>query len=100
MASNTKYTVVAINDDTDTCECCGRSNLKRVVWLRNSEGFETAFGTTCASRAMGMQATTKAQSERKMYALLEEENRRAWNAMSPEERNAARMAAAKRVKRF
>ena len=46
--------VIAINDDTDTCSCCGRTNLKRVVWIRdNVESDPTAYGTGCAATAMG-----------------------------------------------
>ncbi len=45
-----KYEVVGVNDDKDSCECCGKQGLKRVVWIRNIETGEVKhFGTTCAT---------------------------------------------------
>lgn len=47
MAS--RYEVLSVNDDSDSCECCGRTGLKRVVFIRDAETDETKhFGTTCA----------------------------------------------------
>lgn len=44
-----RFEVLGINDDRDTCECCGRSGLKRVVWIRDREADTVRhFGTTCA----------------------------------------------------
>lgn len=42
--------VLAVNDDRDFCECCGRQGLKRVVWIEDCEsGVIKHFGTTCAA---------------------------------------------------
>lgn len=48
MAS--RYKVLAVNDDKDFCECCGKQGLKRVVWIEDTETQEIKhFGTTCAA---------------------------------------------------
>lgn len=48
MAS--RYKVLAVNDDKDFCECCGRQGLKQVVWIEDTETQEIKhFGTTCAA---------------------------------------------------
>lgn len=45
-----RFEVVGINDERDYCECCGKNNLKRVVWIRDTETDEVKhFGTTCAN---------------------------------------------------
>lgn len=53
--------VLGINDEVTTCECCGKSNLKRTVVLSTGEG-EVHYGTECAARALGQskQDTVKA----------------------------------------
>lgn len=58
----TLWTIIGINDDQDTCDCCGKKNLKKVVWMENTDTHETAaFGTTCATRAK--KVTVKVQKE-------------------------------------
>ena len=43
------YKVLGVNDERDTCECCGKTGLKRVVWIENTETNDIkCFGTTCA----------------------------------------------------
>lgn len=45
-----RYKVLAVNDDRDFCECCGRQRLKQVVWIEDTETQEIKhFGTTCAA---------------------------------------------------
>jgi hypothetical protein len=50
----TQHVIKGTNDDVDTCSCCGRTNLKKVVWIAEIiDGVEqspAAVGTTCASR--------------------------------------------------
>lgn len=52
-----RYQFLGVNDDRDFCECCGRVDLKRVVWIEDlEEGTVKHFGTTCAqnpSKAFG-----------------------------------------------
>jgi hypothetical protein len=44
------YKVLAVNDERDYCECCGRKNLKKVAWIENEETGEIKhFGTVCAT---------------------------------------------------
>ena len=45
-----RYEVLSVNDDRDFCECCGKTGLKRVVYIRDSETGEVKhFGATCAA---------------------------------------------------
>lgn len=44
-----RFQVKGVNDERDTCECCGKTGLKRVVWIEDTETNEIkCFGTTCA----------------------------------------------------
>lgn len=44
------YKVLAVNDERDYCECCGRKNLKKVAWIESEETGEIKhFGTVCAT---------------------------------------------------
>lgn len=46
---------IAITDERDTCDCCGKTGLKRVVVLDPCDGNEFLFyGTTCAAIATGV----------------------------------------------
>lgn len=57
------FKVLGVNDDTDNCECCGRTGLKRVVWLErldfdgNGDGGPFAAGVDCAARLLRTTAT-------------------------------------------
>lgn len=45
-----RFQVLAVNDEKDFCECCGKKNLKRVVFVRDIETDEVKhFGTSCAT---------------------------------------------------
>jgi len=63
-----RYQVLSINDDRDFCECCGRTGLKRVVFIRDTETDETKhFGTTCAMspvKGFGLDKEIKAAIKR------------------------------------
>jgi hypothetical protein len=52
----TTYIIKGINDETSTCERCGKTNLKKVVWVAKVvdgvEGDPIAVGTTCAARLL------------------------------------------------
>jgi hypothetical protein len=32
-----RFTVKGINDEQSFCSCCGKQNLKRVVWIEDTE---------------------------------------------------------------
>jgi len=53
---NKSFKIVAVNDDVDTCSCCGRTELKRVAWVAEVvHGVEmepAPYGTTCAAKAV------------------------------------------------
>lgn len=46
--------VLGVNGDRDTCACCGKTGLKRVVWLEIDGGEPVHYGTVCAARAAGL----------------------------------------------
>lgn len=47
----TAYRILGSNDEVTTCECCGRSGLKKTVVLTDGER-EVRYGTECAARAL------------------------------------------------
>lgn len=66
----TEYRITAINDEHDACSCCGKTGLKRVVWLNDGSAYDMPFGTTCAAKKLRVATTGKAQIERKLDELL------------------------------
>lgn len=47
--SRLQFKILAIVDDVNACDCCGKSNLQKTVAIENSETGEVKyFGTTCA----------------------------------------------------
>ena len=45
-----RFQFLGVNDDRDFCECCGKQELKRVVWIEDLETGEVKhYGTTCAT---------------------------------------------------
>ena len=86
MQRKPKYKVYGINDDTDTCEVCGKTNLKRVIWLMplDAEGNEVAaqpmpVGTDCAGRMMGW-SFSRQKTEAKLQDMFAETKKAAVNA--------------------
>ena len=79
MAS--RFKVKGVNDEQSFCSCCGKSDLKRVVWIEDTEtGVISHFGTTCAespAKAFGISseiraAVRKFQSDAKRAAKAAE----------------------------
>ena len=62
----TKYKIKAVNSDRDYCECCGKENISKVVWIENTETGEiNHYGTVCAQspeKGVGKKAVKKAIS--------------------------------------
>ncbi|MFG2986167.1 hypothetical protein ACGFYQ_33785 [Streptomyces sp. NPDC048258] len=58
-----QWVIKGITDDCTTCECCGRTNLKRTVALApldadgNEDGEPAYYGTSCAAIALGRTQT-------------------------------------------
>ena len=59
-----QYALVAINDEEQVCQFCGKVDLKKVMWLvnvdadGNKHGEAFAVGTTCGAKMLG-QTTSK-----------------------------------------
>lgn len=47
------YTTLAIVDDVNTCDCCGKSNLKSTVAMERDDGEVLYFGSVCATSHSG-----------------------------------------------
>ena len=82
------YRVIGTTRDRNTCECCGKTSLKKTVMLQwldedgNPEGEIVYFGTTCASHAIlsrtgqtvsGKQITEDARLADAFYAQIARE---------------------------
>lgn len=52
------YKTLAIVDDVNTCDCCGKSNLKSTVAMQRDDGEVAYFGSVCASRHSGRDSKT------------------------------------------
>jgi len=53
---NTKTVVfLGTTSDVETCDCCGRTNLKKTIALMVND-FPVYYGSECAARALGMTA--------------------------------------------
>lgn len=51
--------LLGITDETDTCDLCGKTNLKRVIVLETEDGGEVRYGSDCAAHAlMGKKSAT------------------------------------------
>jgi hypothetical protein len=46
-------TALQLDDTVTTCDCCGKSGLKRTVLMRLDDDSLVNFGTTCAARNTG-----------------------------------------------
>lgn len=55
-APGRRFVVVGTTDEWDACDCCGRTNLKRYVVMRDADGECFGFGTSCAARLEGVPA--------------------------------------------
>lgn len=80
-----RFKLLGINDEQDSCCCCGKVGLKRVVWIEDTEtGDIRHFGTSCAespTKAFGLKseirkgvrdfikAETKAAQDRRNEAV-------------------------------
>ena len=68
--------ILAINDDTDTCQKCGKTNLKRVMWLQVEDGEPVAYGVDCAAKALGLDGKFSAKDAERVQALHAEKTKR------------------------
>jgi hypothetical protein len=54
MFTRMKFRILGSTNDVTTCECCGRTDLKKTVALDDYEGNIIYLGETCAAKAMEM----------------------------------------------
>ena len=47
-----RYTLKGINSDESSCECCGKQNLNRVMWLSDENENIAHYGTTCGTKLL------------------------------------------------
>lgn len=72
------YKLKGINSEAETCEVCGRTGLKQVMWLDeldiegNESGRVRAYGTTCGAIALGFSGpgSSKATVDRDINDLM------------------------------
>lgn len=48
-----KAKLLAINSDSEVCEVCGKTHLKRVMWIETEETGVRAYGVCCGAKALG-----------------------------------------------
>lgn len=59
-AAENRYSYLGTNDDESNCSCCGKTNLKRVVWLRDTTTEQVLFvGVDCAALLLRGRKTAK-----------------------------------------
>jgi hypothetical protein len=52
-ATTPTLTALYITDEIDTCDCCGRTELKATVAMKLTDGGILHYGRTCAARNSG-----------------------------------------------
>lgn len=77
---------MGVNDDRDFCECCGKQNLQKVVWIEDTETGEIKhFGVICAIRpAKGFDLTSEIKKAARNHQSRME---RIWSAAHKEYRS-------------
>lgn len=50
------YITLAIVDEVNACDCCGKQNLKSTVAMERDDGEVVYFGSVCATRHSGRDA--------------------------------------------
>jgi hypothetical protein len=58
IGMNDAVTFLGVSDDVTTCECCGRTNLRRTVALAFA-GETRRYGTACAAKALSFNYSKK-----------------------------------------
>lgn len=73
---NHRYRVLGVNDDIDYCDCCGKQNLKKVVWIEDTEtGAIDHFGEVCAknpAKAFGANIKAEIKDAVKTWKQIED----------------------------
>lgn len=66
--------VLGVNSDHDTCHACGKTGLKKVVWIEINDSGPIPFGTDCASEVMRQNG--KRRSARAIWLEAQEADRK------------------------
>jgi hypothetical protein len=64
------FKVVGIVDEVTTCECCGKSDLKKTVALMDEEGNVQYFGTICAGKKLGYKKEVAKKVEKDLLSYV------------------------------
>jgi hypothetical protein len=59
MDINSSVKYLGVTDETTTCDCCGKGELKSVIGLELASGAVVRYGTTCAAKALGLRRSPK-----------------------------------------
>lgn len=51
--ANTTLRAIGTDDSVNTCDCCGKKNLKYTVVMVSTDGETLHYGSTCAARNSG-----------------------------------------------
>lgn len=81
-----RYTLLGIDDEVTTCDCCGKRNLKCTVALESADGI-VRFGRDCAARALGKRSTTADKMEREARTVSAANLGGSWRIWPTEPRN-------------
>jgi hypothetical protein len=70
-----QHKLYGINDDTDECAKCGKTGLKRVMWIAETVDGEAIadpdpYGTTCGARLLGIRARNPQKIQAAAYDQL------------------------------
>lgn len=57
-----------ITDSVTTCDCCGKTNLKRTVAIETESGEILHYGTSCAASYLRVPGSYSAKTAEKMVA--------------------------------
>ena len=72
--------ILSINSDENFCSCCGKVNLKRVVWVEDTEtGNVDHYGTQCANKILSFKGIAKVSKSVSLAVKLEKYKQ--WNRM-------------------
>lgn len=90
--SNGKFRAVGTDDAVNSCDCCGRKDLKYTVIMLNDEtGDVVHFGSTCAVRNSG-------KAQKFLTAEIDQNQRAAQAELDRSEEKAALEAARERAR--
>jgi hypothetical protein len=87
-----RYRLVGVTDERDTCDCCRRTNLKRVVVLHDGDDY-VFFGSHCAARLLGKPVRDVNHEATAAQRRRDQAERTAWHAAQREAERVEALAA-------